>query len=374
MAGMVVAPQPVAVEEGAKVLMKGGNAVDAAVTCALVQGVVSPQMCGIGGYLILTLHVASRTGGHRAISLDAPALAGSKVSAQMWEKKLIRPNPGGWGYFLEGKVNEQGYQSICAPGTAKGLNVMLERWGTLSWGQATGPAARLAEEGFRVDSHLAAGWKERRGRAESSTLLSRITANPESSRIYLKEDGAPYDVGEVLRNPDYGRTLRQLAERGPDDFYHGDLARRMSGDLTANGGFVTAEDLTGYEVRDAESLRGSYRGFPIDTAPPPHGGPTLLAILNILEGYDLVALGHNSPDYVHLVSMAMKAAFADRNPYMGDPVFAQVPAEWMISKDRAAEWRHTLTRQNLSTWPSQRPGRVIRRMSALWTTKVTASP
>ncbi len=151
--------------------------------------------------------------------------------------------------------------------------------------------------------------------------------------------GAPADEGETLHNPDYGRTLLQLAERGTDDFYHGDLARRMSDDLAANGSFVTAEDLARYQVRNGESVVGTYRGFTIATAPPPHGGPTLLTILNILEGYGLAALGHNSPDYVFLVSMAMKAAFADRNPYMGDPEFAHLPLEWMISKDRAAEWR-----------------------------------
>ncbi len=339
MSSMIVAPQPIAVEEGAKVLMKGGNAVDAAVTCALIQSVVSPQMCGIGGYIILNLHVAGPTAGCLSISLDAPALAGSKVSPQMWEEKLIRPNPDGWGYFLEGKVNELGYQSICTPGTVKGLTAMLERWGTLSWKRAIGPAVRLAEDGFMVDSHLAAGWKQRAGHPESSTLLDRIAANAEARRIYLKRDGAPYDEGEVLHNPDYGRTLLQLAERGTDDFYHGDLARRMSDDLAANGSFVTAEDLARYQVRNGESVLGTYRGFTIATAPPPHGGPTLLAILNILEGYDLAALGHNSPEYVFLVSMAMKAAFADRNPCMGDPEFAHLPLEWMIAKDRAAEWR-----------------------------------
>ncbi|MBM3457645.1 MAG: gamma-glutamyltransferase, partial [Armatimonadetes bacterium] len=161
-------------------------------------------------------------------------------------------------------------------------------------------------------------------------------------RIYLKEDGSAYDAGEILRNPDYGRTLRRLAEQGPEDFYVGELAREMTTDLAAQGSFVTAEDFASYPVRDEPAVVGDYRGYTISTAQPPHGGPTLVAILNILEGYDLAALGHNSPEYIYLVSMAMKAAFADRNRYLGDPQFVEVPLEWMISKKRAAEWRQVI--------------------------------
>jgi gamma-glutamyltranspeptidase/glutathione hydrolase len=341
MSSMIVAPHPLAVEEGAKVLMAGGNAIDAAVTCAFVQSVVSPHMCGIGGYVLLNLHLggASSPVASAPVILDAPAIAGSRVSPAMWRDIYIRPNPGGWGYFLGGKINDSGYQSICIPGMIKGMAAILERWGTLAWAQAIAPAARLAEEGFMVDSHLAAGWKRRRKYQEECTLLDYIESNAEASRIYLKEDGTPYDEGELLRNPDYAHTLRHLAERGADDFYVGELASRMSDDLAANGSFVTAQDLADYRLRDGRPVVGTYRGLTIATTPPPHGGPTLLAILNILEGYDLAALGHNSPEYIYRVAMAMKAAFADRNPYLGDPWMVEVPLEWMISKQRAAEWR-----------------------------------
>jgi gamma-glutamyltranspeptidase/glutathione hydrolase len=340
MAGMIVAPQPDAVEAGAKVLMEGGNAVDAAVTCAFVQGLLSPHSCGIGGYAVVNAHLVDPPAGN--VLLDGPALAGSKVSPAMWESIVLRPNPDGWGYFLEGKVNDAGYQSICAPGTVKTLAAMLERWGTLSWRRAIEPAANIAEEGFVVGSHLAAGWKAKEKFPERCSLLDYIQSNAEASRIYLKADGTPYDAGDRLRNPEYGRTLRQLAERGADDFYHGDLARRMAADLAANGSFVTAEDLAEYALRDEAPVAGTYRGFTVSSAQPPHGGPTLLAILNILEGYDLAALGHNSPEYIHRVSMAMKAAFADRNLYLGDPDFVEVPLAWMISKERAAEWRRVI--------------------------------
>ena len=341
MNNMIVAPQPQAVEEGAKVLMNGGNAIDAAVTCAFVQTVIDPHCCGVGGYILLTLHSTpvSTDGTIETIVLDAPALAGSKVDPAMWEDKVIRPNPDGWGYFLEGKVNESGYQAICTPGTVRGLSTMLERWGTLSWEQAIGPAARIAEEGFMVNSTLANSWKVKAKFPEASTMLDYIMENKEASRIYLKNDGSPYDAGELLRNPDYARTLQHLAREGPDDFYDGALAKRIIKDLEANDSFVTDEDLKDYRLREDEALTGTYRGFTLSTVLPPHGGPTLLAILNILEEYDLGSIDHNSADYIFLVSMAMKAAFADRNKHLADTTFVEVPLDWMVSKERAHEWR-----------------------------------
>jgi len=344
MSGMIVAPQPAAVEEGAKVLMKGGNAIDAAVACAFVQGVVSPQMCGIGGYALLTMSLAPH---HRLISLDAPALAGSLVAPDMWggvhrQGIAIKPDPDGWGYFLQGKINDRGYQAICTPGTVKGLAAMLERWGTISWADAIAPAARIAEEGYIVDTHLAAGWKSQAAYPEACSLLERIQTNAEARRTYLHPDSSPYEPGETLRTPDYARALLQLADKGADDFYQGDLARRMSEDLAANGSYVTADDLASYRIRQPRPVVGAYRDFTVFTSPSPHGGPTLLAILNILEGYDLAAMKHNSPEYIYLVSMAMKAAFADRNPYLGDPEFVDVPLGLMISKERAGAWRQRI--------------------------------
>jgi gamma-glutamyltranspeptidase / glutathione hydrolase len=341
MPSMIVAAEPVAVEAGARVLMAGGNAVDAAVTCAFVQMVANPQMCGIGGYALAMVHLAGEPAA-RTYLLDAPATAGSRATADMWAGKLIRPNPDGWGYFLAGKVNDAGYQSICTPGTVRGLAAVLERWGTLGWADALAPAAQVAEEGFMVDSHLATRWKTRYPYPEGCSLLDYITLNPEASRIYLTPEGSPYDEGQSLRNPDYARTLRLLAERGPEEFYTGELARAMAADLEANGAFVTAEDLAGYQLRDETPTTGSYRGYTVVTSQSPHGGPTLIEILNILEGYDLAALGHNSAAYLTTVAAAMQAAFADRGRYIGDPAFVDVPLELLTSKERAAAWRERI--------------------------------
>lgn len=331
----IVAPQPTAVEAGAKVLMNGGNAVDAAVTCALVQGVVDPHMCGPGGYVNLNIHMAD-DGNH---IVDAPALAGSNVTPDMWEEKLLRPNPDGWGYFLEDRVNTLGYTSVCTPGTIKALGLMLEKWGTYSWAQAAEAAIQVAEEGYTVRLSLANGWKKKRPYPESTIAIDYIHATPDARKLYLNDDGAPYDMGDQIRNPDYANTLRHLGKHGTEDFYQGELADRMAADLADNGSFVTREDFANYKLREEEPVATTYRGYRITSSGPPQGGATLAAILNILEGYDLGAMEHNSPDYIYTVAMAMKAAFADRNPYMADPHFQDVPTAWMIDKERAAHWR-----------------------------------
>jgi gamma-glutamyltranspeptidase/glutathione hydrolase len=284
-------------------------------------------------------HSTTQPPNHLTTILDAPALAGSKVTPTMWENEVIRPNPDGWGYFLKGKINDLGYQSVCAPGTVKGFAEALKRWGTISWQRALEPAMRIAQQGFPVSHNLSVGWKTKAKYAEAASLLETVQSNAESRRIYLKPDGSIYEPGEVLRNPDYANVLRQLAERGAEDFYHGELASRISADLTANGSFVTAEDLAEYQLRDEQPVVGTYRGYTISSCQPPHGGPTLVAILNVLEGYDLAALGHNSPKYIHRVAMAMKAAFADRNRTLGDPKFVDAQLDWTTSKERAAEWR-----------------------------------
>jgi gamma-glutamyltranspeptidase/glutathione hydrolase len=337
MPAMIVAPQPLAVEEGAKVLQQGGNAYDAALACAFMQFILDPHSCGVGGYLLLTHHPAG-AGGPQDV-LDAPALAGSRAAPEMWEDDVLRPNPSGWGFFLRGKVNEDGYQSICTPGMMRGLADIHERWCTWKWPDLIAPAVRTAEEGFAVGAHLAGRWKDKPQFYEDSSLLEKLSVTPEAARIYLKADGSPYDEGDLLRNPDYATTLRQISTAGADDFYHGELAGMIVTDLAAHGSWITPQDLMAYSEREVAPVLTSYRGYTIVTSPPPHGGPTLAAMLNILEGYDLQSFAHNSPEYIHLVSMAMKGAFADRNRSLGDPQFVKVPLERMLSTERAEHWR-----------------------------------
>lgn len=342
MPGMIVAPQPLAVEEGAKVLAAGGNAFDAALACAFLQFLLDPHSCGVGGYLLLNYRLADQA----AVPpiLDAPATAGSRVTPEMWETEVIAPNPGGWGFFLKNKVNDDGYQSVCTPGMMRGMQAIHQRWCTKGWQELIAPAIELANGGWEVGTSLAVRWKDPPQYYEGSSLQQKLHVTADARKIYLKPDGIPYDEGERLKNPDYGRTLARLAKAGADDFYTGELAATMAADLQAHQGFVTADDLKNYRIREEAPVTVDYRGYTVVSSQPPHGGPTLAAILKILEGYDLAALGHNSPAYIHVVSMAMKAAFADRNRHLGDPQFVDVPLKWMLSEERAAEWRNVIDR------------------------------
>ena len=341
MPGMIVAPQPLAVEVGAKVLAGGGNAFDAALTAAAAQFVIDPHSCGIGGYMVLTSLRAGAT--EPEAILDAPATAGSRVTPDMWESIVIGPNPRGWGYFLEGKVNEDGYLSICTPGMVRGMEAVQQRWCTRSWAELLAPAIRIANEGWVLTAQYATRWKEPPMYYEGSSAFQKLHVTPDAERIFLKSDGSVYEAGETLHNPDYGRTLSRLAAQGPDEFYTGKLAAEITTDLAAHKSWVTADDLASYQVRDEPPVVTNYRDYTIVTNQPPHGGPTLAAIFNILEGYDdLGSMSHNSPEYIYRVSMAMKAAFADRNRHLADPQFEQVPLEWMISKERAAHWRQII--------------------------------
>jgi len=346
MMSMIAGPDALAVEAGARVLATDGNAVDAAVTCAFLQGVVNPTNTGLGGYVVLTMHRAQDTHG-RATCLDAPGTAGSRVDPAMWADRYMQPDPSGWGYLLRDKINEFGYTSICTPGTVRGLATILARWGTISLADAVEPAARVAEIGFPVDERVAAHWNTPFQLSSGTTILDYVRANPEASRLYLKADGTTHRTGETIRNAGYAATLRRIGERGADEFYAGDLGSQIASDLAANGSFVTASDLQSYRVRDVEPVVGTYRDHTVATSPSPHGGPTLVAILNILEGWDLTSLGHNSAEYVLRFGLAMKAAFADRNLYLGDPIVVDDRVGWMTSSERSKYWRQRIDKGDL---------------------------
>ncbi len=347
MKGMIVAPQPVAVEEGIKVLRKGGNAMDAAVTTALVQGVVDPQMCGIGGFGTMQVHMA-RTGEEEMI--DFHATAPYLASPDMWKDLVIGMAKDGFGYLLKGNVNDVGYLSIAVPGTVLGLYEGLSRYGTWSWKEVIQPAIRYAREGFRVTPSLKNWWlsKTDSGRVN---FWERIQTTAASARLYTKGPREWYEEGEILINEDMAHSLERIAEEGPDVFYRGDIARAISQDMEKNGGLIREKDLQDYQVVFTEPLRTTYRGYTIKTNPPPGGGITLIQILNMLEGYDLDKLGHNTARYIDLISKVMRIAFADRDKWVGDPAFVQVPIEKLISKEYADDCRKRIqnTKTNYST-------------------------
>jgi gamma-glutamyltranspeptidase/glutathione hydrolase len=338
--GMVVAPQPLAVEEGILVLGKGGNAIDAAVTAAFVQGVIDPLSCGIGGFGVMLVHKAQG----EDLFLDFNATAGSIATPDMWINAIEGPATGDAGYLLKGNVNEIGYQSVGVPGTVIGLHRAWEMYGTLGWEEVLRPAIHHARKGYTIPVELAHKWRKT-GVGGRSGSLARFTCTPATADIYTKDGGQLLEAGDVLRNSDLARTLEMIAQKGPQEFYQGELAERIAQDMATHGGLITKKDLESYDVVATKPLVGSYRGYTVATSPAPCGGITVLEILNILEGYDLAEIGFNTTDYVHIVSQAMKASFADRNRFVGDPLFAAVPEEWLMSKARARQWRDRIDRR-----------------------------
>jgi len=348
MAGLVVAPQVVAVEEGVKVLRQGGNAADAAVAAAMVQGVIDPQMCGIGGFGVALIYDAKAK---RVDCLSFHARAGSKATPDMWADKVLREAPDGFGFFLRDAVNDVGPASVGVPGTVAGLYALLQRYGTWSWQQVLQPAIHIASEGFVVSAELARSWKAREAFPERPSLLQRLQMSPEAHRLFLKPNGAPYEAGEVLRNPDLARTLTALSEHGLDEFYRGAIAAAILAEVEERGGHFTRQDLERYRVRWHEPLRATYRGYEVVSAPLPAGGLTVLQILRLLEGFDLTKLGHNSPDYLFVVAQAFKAAFTDKVRHLGDPEFVSVPVDKLLSDGHLSAWRARIERGEVLTVP-----------------------
>ena len=231
--GIIVAPQPQAAEVGLDVLRRGGNAVDAAVTCAFVQGVLDPQMCGLGGCGVMLVHDQN---GEDAL-LEFYSTAGSHAREDMWEGLFIREAADRYGYVLEGWVNDVGYQSVGVPGTVAGLHEALTRYGTISWDQAIAPAIPLARDGFPVTGYMHGYWTTDYGPDVVRNHL-RIQATPAAKALYT-HDGELYAIGERFVQADLARTLERLARHGAGDFYRGEIAEAIVQDFDANGGLIT---------------------------------------------------------------------------------------------------------------------------------------
>ncbi|PZR84010.1 MAG: gamma-glutamyltransferase [Stutzerimonas stutzeri] len=325
---MIVAPQPEAAEAGADILKAGGNAVDAAIACALVQGVVDPLMTGIAGFGSLGIYFPSRDY-HGYIDFHAPA--GAAARADMWEDLVEGEARDGYGFILKGRVNDIGYQSICVPASLKAYYEAHEEFGVLPWRDIVAPAIEWAERGWMVRPHVHAYWSDP-GQMGRVSCPERLAYSRSGRELYCREDGSPKLVGDVVRNQDLGRTLRLIAEQGADAFYLGEIAEKIARDMKEHGGLVTMEDLAGYKPLRNAPLRGTYRDFEVTSNQPPGGGLMLIEMFNMLEHFDLGSLGHNSVEYIRLVAEAMKRATVDKDRHVGDPAFVDVPVEKLISK------------------------------------------
>ncbi len=311
--GMVASAHPLASQAGMDVLRRGGNAVDAAVAAALTLNVVEPSASGIGGGAFLLIRAADGTSEVIDARERAPAAA----------------TPGL--FYQNGQLNKDwvnhGGRSVAVPGAVAGYALATERFGKAEWSTLFEAAIQYAREGFAISEKLA-GYIS----SEQETLCRY----PATAAIFLPE-GLPMEPGQILRNPDLAATLERLAQEGSQAFYQGEMARAIIGAVTADGGVMAPGDLTAYQVFSRRPVRGSYRGYEILSTPPPSSGGThLLQILSILENFDVKQLGHNSPPYIHTLAEAMKWAYADREKYMADPDFVEVPVEKIIDKGYAA--------------------------------------
>lgn len=336
----IVAPQPDAVETGAVILKQGGNAVDAAIACAFVQTVVDPLMCGLAGFGSMQLYLPGE-GVHKFIDFHGTAPAA--VTPDMWQDLIIGETDDGFGFLLEGRVNDLGHQSITVPGTIKAFHEAHSRYGALPWARVMEPAIAFARDGFVLSAEVYYYWISRDAPGRTS-VLERLCYSASGRQIYCDETGAPLPIGSVIKNPDMGVTLSKIADEGADVFYRGEIADIIAADMKANGGLLSADDLASYETQSVDPLWGEYRGFAYATNQPPGGGIMIVEMLNILEHFDLAAIGHNSPEYIRIVSEAMKIATADKDEHVGDPNFVDIPVDRLTGRAYAKEQAERIER------------------------------
>ncbi|MCM1512218.1 MAG: gamma-glutamyltransferase [Oxalobacter formigenes] len=339
--GVVTTPHYLASEAGLAVLRQGGNAVDAAIAAASTLTVVYPQMTTLGGDNFWLIYNA-KTGEVRA--LNASGRSGEKADIDFYRSKGLE------------KIPSRGYLAAnTVPGTVSGWDAAHQyaraSMGNkgLPWASLFDSAISYAENGFPVSTSLAR-W-------------SAINVDPKDSefrnlqrfdgfrRTYLKADGSPYGAGEVMKLPDLAVSLKLIAKEGADVFYRGSLAKKMVADLQAHGGVLTANDFASHRADWVAPLTVDYRGYQAYNLPPNTQGMASLEILNILNNFDVKKLGEGSADYYHLIVEATKEAFADRDKYLSDPDFTEIPLAQLLSrthgKEQAARIRMDKAAKNL---------------------------
>ncbi|HEY7922589.1 MAG TPA: gamma-glutamyltransferase, partial [Vicinamibacteria bacterium] len=334
---MVSSQNAIASQIGLETLLAGGNAVDAAVATAFALAVVHPEAGNIGGGGFL-LAWGNGTSAVYDFREQAPAAA----SATMFLKD---------GQYDRAR-HHQGALAVGVPGTVAGLAQAWHDGGRLPWKLLLRPAITLAREGFMVSDGLARSLKSE---------LARMQAYPASVAQFSRQ-GVPYELGDVLKQEDLAKTLTRIAESGTAGFYDGETAALIEREMKARGGLITREDLKRYTVYRRPALRGTYHGYEVLTAPPPSsGGTCLVESLNVLETYDLGAMGFGSSRYLHHVAETLRRAFADRARYLGDPAFVKdMPVERLVSKEYAASLRLTIQENKASVsslesfqWPAE---------------------
>jgi gamma-glutamyltranspeptidase/glutathione hydrolase len=336
--GMVSSQNFLASQVGVEALWDGGNAVDAAVATAFALAVTHPSAGNIGGGgFLLARHASGKTA---LVDFRETAPAGASPTM----------------FLVDGRYDRQRHHdshvAVGVPGTVAGLHLAWKSYGRLPWPRLVQPAIVLARDGFIVTDELS---------RSLAGVLKEMAKYPASVAQFSRA-GAPYERGDLLKQPDLARTLERIAREGPAGFYQGRTAELIEKEMKRGGGLITRADLAAYRPVVREPLRGTYRGYEVITvAPPSSGGIVLLEALNILEGYDLQQAGFGSADAVHLTTEAMRRAFADRARYLGDPAFnPDMPVARLVSKEYAASLRRGIRMDRASVsspasfeWPAE---------------------
>jgi gamma-glutamyltranspeptidase/glutathione hydrolase len=333
--GMVVAMEATAADVGVSVLEKGGNAVDAAVAVGFALAVTHPFAgnLGGGGYMLI------RMADGRTTFIDFRERAPEKASRNMYLDAK--------GALTKDSI--EGWRSSGVPGTVRGFEIAVSKYGKKKWAENMAPAVELASKGFPVSYALAEGLKESRNLASS----------PESKRI-LQKNGAFYDVGEKLVQPDLAQTLERISKNGANEFYEGETAKRFAEEMAKNGGLISLSDLKNYKAIERTPLTGKYHNYTIITSPPSSsGGIALLEMLGILEGSGYEKGGSGSASAIHYAAEAMRRAYADRNEYVGDPAFVKVPIAGLLDPAYLARLRASIDPERATPSDSVRPGKPI---------------
>jgi len=333
--GLVVASQPLAAQAGLQVLMRGGNAVDAAVATAGVLSLVEPMMVGVASDLFAVIYVAKE---RKVYVLNASGTAPTGATVEHFNELGYHWNPKNWGPMSGMPV--YGILPVTVPGTVWGWQEVLKRFGTLTLKDVLEPAARYAQRGFPISERIADDW-----RLPNALPLKGCCTEPDPDSIktwYM--NGQPPKPGDIFKNPDLARTFRLLQAHGADAFYKGEIAQAIVAKSRALGGTMTLEDLANYHGEWVEAARTNYHGFDILELPPPAQAWAANEMLNILQacvpkwapGETLASLGPASAEYWHLMIEAKKLAYADLYQYNADPHFASVPLAKLLSDSYAA--------------------------------------
>ncbi|MCM3706999.1 MULTISPECIES: gamma-glutamyltransferase [Cytobacillus] len=328
--GMVASAHPLASKIGADVLKKGGNAIDAAVAVQFALNVVEPMMSGIGGGGFMMVF-DGKTKETTIINSRERAPAGA--SPDMFLDENGKPIP-----FAE---RSTGGTAVGVPGTLKGLETALEKWGTRPMQQLIGPAEKLADKGFPIDSVLADAI------ADNQDKLERTAAG----KVFLPK-GKPLKEGDRLVQKDLAKTFKMIRSGGTDAFYNGKIADALAGVVQEYGGSMTPEDLAKYEVTIDEPIWGDYKGYEIASMPPPSsGGVFLLQMLKILDDFNLSQYDLKSWEKYHLLAETMHLAYADRAVYAGDPEFVNVPVNGLLHPDYIKERQNLISLNKVNPSP-----------------------